>query len=115
MYITLITSIGPERELIVGLIKCIKKRNRPAIKAIPADNPSILSNRLKAFVMPTIQIIERKRLIVLEKVQLSLNPKIISIEVITICAANLCCGAMLKMSSARPRRNIPEAQMIRGR
>jgi hypothetical protein len=111
----LMTSIGPERELMTGLVKCIKKRNRPAIKAIPADSPSILSNRLKAFVMPTIQIMERKRLIVLEKVQLSLKPKMIRIDVITICAANLCCGAMLNMSSARPRRNIPEAQMIRGR
>ena len=56
----------------------------PAIKAIPADRPSMLSSRLKALVMPTIQIIDRNRLAVLEKVQSNLNPKSISIDVITI-------------------------------
>ncbi|MBW1934691.1 MAG: hypothetical protein JRI84_03940 [Deltaproteobacteria bacterium] len=87
----------------------------PAIKAIPAESPSMLSSRLKAFVIPTIQRMDKKRLMVLEKVQSSLNPKKTSMEVIIIWPANLCWGSMLTISSVRPRRNIPVAQRINGR
>ncbi len=51
-------------------VRCHRKRKPPAIKAVPAARPSMLSSKLNALVMPRIQRIESIKLTVWEGVQL---------------------------------------------
>ena len=75
----------------------------------------MLSSRLNALVMPTIQRIEKKRLMVWYWVQSNRKPKKRSNEVMMICPASLCCGSIFRISSARPSAKIPPAHNSRRR
>src|SRR4030042_5577032 len=74
-YTELVIRTKPGALLVCAFRKCVRKTKPPAIKAIPADNPSMLSRRLKALGIPTIQIMEKKRLRAMEVVQFNRKPK----------------------------------------
>ena len=62
------------------------------MRAIPAESPSILSNRLKAFVIPTIQKMLIKVLKVYDSNQSILKPKNTIKAAATICPTSLVWG-----------------------
>src|SRR6056297_2661341 len=89
------------------MIESHMKRKTPAIKAMPAERPSILSSRLKALLMPTIQKILIKILAVWESNQLTFIPRNTREETMTTWPISLYCGLISNTSSISPSAKIP--------